>query len=325
MGQLFDVVRSIDFVTVLVHLALITAGAFLALYLSNLAERNRRNVKEEVILTQLKQGLDADIANLQGMAQYREKSVKEINAIRSFLFSSEPWSDQISALFFSISTTGVFIPHPGAFESYKSTGIDLIKNPDIRFGLFTVYEENFTALRVQEEGYANMLLQYWLPMMSEQILIDSAAAAAQPLDFVSLRKNPRLLNFLVMFSFTNTVILQTVRHCHVDAELLSRQIEFELERIEKGNRNDQSLVKTRITLGGYPEARVVRVAGTFNSWIIDGDTLHKTGNGWHIDMNLRPGWYMYRFIVDGNWTDDPVNTDQIENEYGSRNAWLLVK
>ncbi len=325
MGRWFDVVRRIDFITVLVHLALITAGAFLALYLSSLHERKKQNAREEVLLQQLQQSLAVDISNLNALADFRRQSLNEINAARRYCMGTQPWTDTISNLFLNISSTVRFFPHPGAFESFKSTGIDLIRNPDIRFGLFTVYEENFAVLAEQELAYITILSQSWLPLISDRMLIDSAASNLSPLDFGDLRKDTRVLNLLSVFSVYCGSILQVTRHSMVDGELVNRQIQYELERMDKGKRHDRAPVKTRVTLHGYPDAKVVTVAGTFNSWVTDADTFEKTIDGWALEMNLRPGWYMYRFVVDGTWVDDPDNPDQIMNEYGTRNAWLLVE
>jgi hypothetical protein len=35
---------------------------------------------------------------------------------------------------------------------------------------------------------------------------------------------------------------------------------------------------------------------------------------------LEPGTYHYRFLVDGQWRDDPECTLRVDNPYGSNNA-----
>ena len=42
------------------------------------------------------------------------------------------------------------------------------------------------------------------------------------------------------------------------------------------------------------------------------------------DLCLKPGIYEYRFVVDGNWVDDPCARTWVANPFGTRNAVLVV-
>jgi hypothetical protein len=75
-----------------------------------------------------------------------------------------------------------------------------------------------------------------------------------------------------------------------------------------------------------PEAASVHVAGTFNNWQPLATSLVKTPDGsWHAHLNLKPGTYEYRFIVDGNWQEDPSASSSVENPFGSRNSIKRVR
>ena len=45
---------------------------------------------------------------------------------------------------------------------------------------------------------------------------------------------------------------------------------------------------------------------------------------WAKELALRPGRYEYRFVVDGEWVDDPAATELIPNLFGTANAVLVV-
>ena len=34
-------------------------------------------------------------------------------------------------------------------------------------------------------------------------------------------------------------------------------------------------------------------------------------NGWELKVQMKPGEYEYRYIVDGHWMEDPSNPDKI--------------
>lgn len=75
----------------------------------------------------------------------------------------------------------------------------------------------------------------------------------------------------------------------------------------------------------FSNSASVRVSGSFNSWDEAGLALAPAGNGaWAIELDLAPGRYEYRLIVDGQWIDVPGATETVENPFGSRNALLLV-
>jgi len=59
----------------------------------------------------------------------------------------------------------------------------------------------------------------------------------------------------------------------------------------------------------------VNVAGEFNSWTPQPAT--KSGDGWSFQIDLQPGRYQYKWVVDGNWLADesqPVEVDQSGNK-----------
>jgi hypothetical protein len=54
-------------------------------------------------------------------------------------------------------------------------------------------------------------------------------------------------------------------------------------------------------------ARSVYLSGNFNSWSTLENPMYRTANGWETKVRLSPGKHLYKFIVDGNWTNDPNN------------------
>lgn len=75
-----------------------------------------------------------------------------------------------------------------------------------------------------------------------------------------------------------------------------------------------------------PDARSVQVAGDFNAWNPSVNPLKKASNGlWKINLNLSPGRYEYRFLVDGKWQNDPHCTSYVANPFGEDNCLLILE
>lgn len=77
-------------------------------------------------------------------------------------------------------------------------------------------------------------------------------------------------------------------------------------------------------LSQFPEARIVILTGSFNSWNQNGYRMVKDGGKWRLPVYLAPGKYTYKFIVDGTWMTDPGNNLYEQNEYGTNNSVLWI-
>jgi 1,4-alpha-glucan branching enzyme len=75
-----------------------------------------------------------------------------------------------------------------------------------------------------------------------------------------------------------------------------------------------------------PDAGEVFVAGTFNQWDPTADALTKGSDGiWRTTIELEPGSYEYKFVIDGNWEADPENPESVPDPYGGENSVLTVE
>lgn len=75
-----------------------------------------------------------------------------------------------------------------------------------------------------------------------------------------------------------------------------------------------------------PDAGDVFVAGEFNAWSQDADRLEKGDDGvFRTTLELEPGKYEYKFVVDGTWVEDPANPDVVEDPYGGKNSVITVE
>ena len=77
----------------------------------------------------------------------------------------------------------------------------------------------------------------------------------------------------------------------------------------------------------YPRANSVHIAGDFNNWQPEQTPMQKVGESgvWQTEMNLLPGRYRYRLVVDGQWQQDPYNELTELNPFGGFNSVVEVK
>ncbi len=76
-----------------------------------------------------------------------------------------------------------------------------------------------------------------------------------------------------------------------------------------------------------PNAERVHVVGDFNGWRLSDSGVMRPGGDdrWGTELDLRPGRYRYKFVVDGHWMEDPNNPQQETNTFGSVDSILTVE
>jgi len=74
----------------------------------------------------------------------------------------------------------------------------------------------------------------------------------------------------------------------------------------------------------------VRIAGDFNGWVPDKGVRSLIENDgrdrvWTKVLRLPPGTYQYRYVVDGEWREDPHNPERAPGPTGRPNSVLVVR
>lgn len=72
-------------------------------------------------------------------------------------------------------------------------------------------------------------------------------------------------------------------------------------------------------------ARQVFLAGSFNAWDPSVRPLKKNAEGlWRTTVSLEHGVYQYRFIVDGEWKEDPSFQNKLIDGSTAFNSVIIV-
>ncbi len=67
-----------------------------------------------------------------------------------------------------------------------------------------------------------------------------------------------------------------------------------------------------------PSAKSVVLVGDFTNWVQQGIPMQRSSDGiWTASVRLPPGRHRYRFLVDGEWRDDPECKKRVPNPFGS--------
>jgi len=91
---------------------------------------------------------------------------------------------------------------------------------------------------------------------------------------------------------------------------------------KQAKKSSRKVVTLKTRIG---DAREVILTGDFTGWAKDKLRLAKGADGeWAGTIDLAPGEYQYRLLVDGEWRDDPSAQARVPNEFGTTNCLLKV-
>jgi 1,4-alpha-glucan branching enzyme len=74
-----------------------------------------------------------------------------------------------------------------------------------------------------------------------------------------------------------------------------------------------------------PGAKEVYLVGDFNDWDPSADRMVKRKGVFQKLLQLEPGEYQYKFLVDGQWHADPSAMTQVPNAFGTLNSVVRVR
>jgi enterochelin esterase-like enzyme len=82
---------------------------------------------------------------------------------------------------------------------------------------------------------------------------------------------------------------------------------------------------TTFKLKGHTDAEAVAIYGSFNNWIQTKNYCAKETDGWVCRIDLAPGKYTYRFLIDGVGLIDPTNSATEDDGSGHTDSVIVVK
>ncbi len=75
-----------------------------------------------------------------------------------------------------------------------------------------------------------------------------------------------------------------------------------------------------------PKAKEVMLVGDFTNWQAKPlimDRMKPRSRTFAATLSLPPGTYQYKFLVDGEWVEDP-KAESVANSFGTRNSVITI-
>lgn len=72
------------------------------------------------------------------------------------------------------------------------------------------------------------------------------------------------------------------------------------------------------------KAKRVYLCGDFNNWNEESNPMEKIGDSWRLALQLPPGEYRFKYLVDGFWHNDLEAHKYEPNAWGSDDSVVVV-
>lgn len=74
-----------------------------------------------------------------------------------------------------------------------------------------------------------------------------------------------------------------------------------------------------------PGAKAVYLAGEMTGWDAHKQAMARDADGvWRLKLDLAPGQWLYKFVVDGRWVPDPATPDHDADGQGGQHSFVFV-
>ncbi len=216
------------------EIVLVVIGILIALQINMWNEERKSRHVEFVTLTELKKNIEADLTELENASTQINKRLESIKIILKTISNNNSYHDSLNAHFGLAIIYDEMSFHTGAYESLKSSGIQLINDELLRFEIGNYYdffvkdmEGGFREIR---DDFYNYMLSY---LRHDFKYYHSDSRMAEPRDFESLKQNETFIVSLGVFQDVNAMNLRTMQKT-LDASIkLLEMINVRLEKIKE--------------------------------------------------------------------------------------------
>mgnify|MGYP001818396321 CR=1 FL=1 len=175
------------------EIALVMLGILLALQVNDWNEQKKERSREANLLRELQVNLETNVANLEKDVFVQERGLYYINRMVEMIDQKSPYTDSVPIFL----TQGGFVPDviltSSAFETLKSSGLELIESDILRREIIELFEVTYPYLMQETRRLEDQL---WpavvIPLMQKHFR--SVNAQYIPVDYPALLNDQEFLN-----------------------------------------------------------------------------------------------------------------------------------
>ncbi|MEL7002507.1 MAG: hypothetical protein AAFN93_07200 [Bacteroidota bacterium] len=127
-----------------------------AFALNNWSANRRDSNSEDKILREIKNGLQLDLQDFDGNKKGHAISIRSGQVFRDLVYGRSVAQDSLPLFYVSLFRDYTPIINLSGYESLKSSGLEILKNDDLRFEIITLYDFYYEIISKLEDDIIEM-------------------------------------------------------------------------------------------------------------------------------------------------------------------------
>jgi hypothetical protein len=145
------------------EIILVVIGILIALQINNWNQERQLNKRELILLNELKSNLEVNVTNLNKDIKIQKESIFFIEYIMNLKENQTPFNDSIPKYLQRANFAPDVILASSAFETLKSTGLELIKDDYLRQEIINLFEIEYPFLmqetkRLEDQMWSTLVM-----------------------------------------------------------------------------------------------------------------------------------------------------------------------
>lgn len=178
------------------EIILVVIGILIALQINNLNESNKLAIRERSLLLELKSNLETNVKNLESDINVQIKGASAINFILDHFDNNKSYTDTLDYLFQDADFVPDVVLSSSAFETLKSSGLEIINNDNLRKDIVNLFEVKYPYLmqetrRLEDQTWSSASVPLYQKYFRREV-----RGQARPIDYKALLNDKEFANML---------------------------------------------------------------------------------------------------------------------------------
>jgi len=127
-----------------------------AFALNNWNENRKSNLAENKILSEIYNGLNNDLKDIEINIFGHQQGIEAITYFRNVIANKPTSKKEFFAHYFNLTRNFISVQNISGYETLKSRGLEIIQNDSLRNNIISIYEYDYNSLKNLEEDYSEL-------------------------------------------------------------------------------------------------------------------------------------------------------------------------
>lgn len=221
------------------EILLVVIGILIAISIDNWNDKRKENQVEYRILTEISNGLNQDIIDIESNMSGHTNGIRACKYWRKIINHEKVDPDSISFYYGALTRDFISVQNTSGYESLKSKGLEFINNDSLRIAIITLYEQDYNIIRKLEEEYEEMQFyknyyKEFTAMISPYLIFDQGIEGLRLPVNLNYKDKNKLIMYLATIQSNRNFVLREYSNSQININKLLIKINTEIKEVTKG-------------------------------------------------------------------------------------------